>query len=51
MNYVQLGRTGVKIAPLTLGTMNFGYWQEDDVSFKIMDRAMEHGINFFDSCH
>lgn len=51
MNYVQLGRTGVKIAPLTLGTMNFGYWQEEDVSFKIMDRAMEHGINFFDTAN
>jgi len=51
MQYAQLGRTGVKISKLTLGTMNFGYWQEEAISFQIMDRALEHGINFFDTAN
>ena len=51
MEYVQLGRTGVKIAPLTLGTMNFGPWQEEQASYKVMDRALEHGLNLWDTAN
>ncbi|RPI69048.1 MAG: aldo/keto reductase [Ignavibacteriae bacterium] len=51
MKYVQLGRTGVKVSQLCLGTMNFGYWQDEPTSYQIMDRALEHGINFFDTAN
>ena len=51
MEYVQLGRTGVKIAPLTLGTMNFGPWQDEQESYKVMDRALEHGLNLWDTAN
>lgn len=45
----RLGRHGVLVSDLCLGTMNFG-WQTDEAeSFRIMDRALELGINFFDT--
>jgi aryl-alcohol dehydrogenase-like predicted oxidoreductase len=54
MNYVHLGRLGLKVSPLCLGTMNFGWdvpgTQEED-AFAIMDRALERGINFFDTAN
>jgi NDP-hexose C3-ketoreductase / dTDP-4-oxo-2-deoxy-alpha-D-pentos-2-ene 2,3-reductase len=54
MQYRHLGRWGVSVSPLCLGTMNFG-WEEtgtdEDESFGIMDRALEHGINFFDTAN
>jgi aryl-alcohol dehydrogenase-like predicted oxidoreductase len=49
MNYKRLGRTGLKVSPLCLGTMNFGPQTSEADSFNIMDRALEHGINFFDT--
>ncbi|HZW08346.1 MAG TPA: aldo/keto reductase [Phycisphaerales bacterium] len=49
MDYVHLGRTGLKVSPLCLGTMNFGWKTEEPESFAIMDRALELGINFFDT--
>ena len=49
MQYVQLGRTGLKVSRLCLGTMNFGPETTEPDSFKIMDRAHELGINFFDT--
>ncbi len=51
MQYTHLGRTGVKVSRLCLGTMNFGPLTEEADSFKIMDRALEHGINFFDTAN
>jgi aryl-alcohol dehydrogenase-like predicted oxidoreductase len=54
VEYRNLGRTGLKVSPLCLGTMNFGWDQpgttEQD-AFAIMDRAHEHGINFFDTAN
>ncbi len=54
MEYTHLGRTGLLVSPLCLGTMNFG-WEttgtEEDDAFRIMDRALEHGINFFDTAN
>jgi len=45
----RLGKRGVLVSNLCLGTMNFG-WQTDEAeSFRIMDRALELGINFFDT--
>ena len=49
MEYIKLGTTGIKIAPLVLGTMQFGWRVEEEESFKIMDRALELGINCFDT--
>ncbi len=51
MEYTHLGRTGLKVSRLCLGTMNFGPQTTEEDSCKIMDRALELGINFFDSAN
>ena len=51
MHYTHLGRTGLRVSRLCLGTMNFGPETDEPTSFKIMDRALEEGINFFDSAN
>ncbi|MBW6492648.1 MAG: aldo/keto reductase [Lentimicrobium sp.] len=45
----RLGKHGVLVSNLCLGTMNFGWHTSEEESFKIMDRALELGINFFDT--
>lgn len=49
MNYNHLGRTGVKVSPITLGCMNFGELTDERGSFSIMDTALNAGINLFDT--
>lgn len=49
MNYVHLGRSGLKVSRLCLGTMNFGPETTEADSRIIMDHALELGINFFDT--
>ena len=49
MDYTHLGRTGVKVSRLALGTMNFRELTDEAVSFRIMDEALDAGINFFDT--
>jgi aryl-alcohol dehydrogenase-like predicted oxidoreductase len=51
MQYTQLGRSGLKVSRLCLGTMNFGPETSEADSFAIMDRALELGINFFDTAN
>jgi len=51
MKYTHLGRTGLVVSQLCLGTMNFGPETSEADSFSIMDRALEHGINFFDTAN
>src|SRR5437764_1276443 len=51
MEYTHLGRSGLRVSRLVLGTMNFGPKTEEPDSHRIMDRALEHGINFFDSAN
>ncbi|MEV4620889.1 aldo/keto reductase [Asanoa sp. NPDC049573] len=51
MEYTNLGRTGLSVSRLCLGTMNFGPETSEADSFAIMDRALEHGINFFDTAN
>src|SRR5713101_7447542 len=51
MEFTNLGRTGLKVSRLCLGTMNFGPKTTEPDSFAIMDRALEHGINFFDTAN
>jgi aryl-alcohol dehydrogenase-like predicted oxidoreductase len=58
MDYRLLGRTGLRVSPLCLGTMNFGMGkvgggvqtQEDD-GHRIMDRGLDLGLNFFDTAN
>jgi aryl-alcohol dehydrogenase-like predicted oxidoreductase len=45
----RLGKHGVLVSNICLGTMNFGWQTTQEESFKIMDRALELGINFFDT--
>ena len=51
MDYTQLGRTGLKVSRLCLGTMNFGPHTTEVDSFAIMDKALDLGINFFDTAN
>lgn len=51
MKYTNLGRTGLKVSRLCLGTMNFGPHASEKESFQMMDTAIEHGINFFDTAN
>lgn len=49
IEYVRLGKNGVLVSNLCLGTMNFGWHTSEEDCFAIMDRALELGINFFDT--
>jgi aryl-alcohol dehydrogenase-like predicted oxidoreductase len=51
MDYAQLGRTGLKVSRLVLGTMNFGPRTDEPDSHAIMDSALDAGINFFDTAN
>ena len=51
MEFTQLGRTGLKVSRLCLGTMNFGPHTTEEDSFAIMDKALDLGINFFDTAN
>lgn len=51
MQYAKLGRSGLKVSRLCLGTMNFGSFTSEKESFQIMNRALEIGINFFDTAN
>ncbi|MGW0708265.1 aldo/keto reductase [Streptomyces sp. NPDC002643] len=51
MKYTQLGRTGLKVSRLVLGTMNFGPQTDEAGSHTIMDAALDSGINFFDTAN
>ncbi len=51
MEYTHLGRTGLMVSRLCLGTMNFGPLASEEDSFRMMDEALEMGINFFDTAN
>ena len=51
MEYRRLGRSGVMVSPLCLGTMNFGGSTDEVESFAIMQKAVDAGINFFDTAN
>ena len=51
MQYTHLGRSGLKVSRLCLGTMNFGPQTEETAAHSIMDSALESGINFFDTAN
>ena len=51
MQYTNLGRTGLKVSRLCLGTMNFGPRTTETDSYAIMDRALDLGMNFWDTAN
>jgi aryl-alcohol dehydrogenase-like predicted oxidoreductase len=51
MEYTHLGRTGLEVSRLCLGTMNFGPQTPEAESHEVMDRAIDAGINFFDTAN
>jgi len=51
MQYSQLGRSGLRVSRLCLGTMNFGPQTEEPAAHAMMDSALEAGINFVDTAN
>ncbi|WP_411375296.1 aldo/keto reductase [Arthrobacter sp. MPF02] len=51
MQYTHLGRSGLTVSRLCLGTMNFGPQTEEADAHSIMDSAHENGVNFFDTAN
>src|SRR6478672_11306393 len=51
MEYRMLGRSGVLVSPFCLGTMNFGSSTNEKEAFDIMRKAVDGGINFFDTAN
>ena len=49
MEYRYIGKSGLRVTPICLGTMTFGTSADKKESFKIMDKAYDMGINFFDT--
>lgn len=49
MHYRYIGKSGLRVSPICMGTMSFGSWSNKAESFKILDTAYERGINFFDT--
>ena len=51
MEYTHLGRSGLSVSRLCLGTMNFGPETDEPTSHQIMDAALDAGLNFFDTAN
>jgi NDP-hexose 2,3-enoyl reductase len=51
MEYTHLGRTGLKVSRLCVGTMNFGWQIDESGSHAILDRALDEGLNFLDTAN
>ena len=51
MNYRNLGRTGLKVSELCLGTMQFGWSVSETDSYKVLSAAFAAGINFIDTAN
>ena len=51
MRYRALGRTALQVSEVCLGTMNFGPTTSESESFAILDRAVDHGVNFIDTAN
>src|SRR6202167_6588307 len=51
MDYTHLGRSGVSVSRICLGTMNFGSFTGVPDALQIMDRALDQGINFWDTAN
>jgi aryl-alcohol dehydrogenase-like predicted oxidoreductase len=51
MEYTFLGRSGLRVSKICLGTMNFGVDTDERTAFRVMDEALDAGINFFDTAN
>jgi len=51
MEYAKLGRSNLTVSKICLGTMHFGNYTSEEEAFAIMDKALEIGINFFDTAN
>src|SRR3954454_11179082 len=51
MEYRRMGRTGLKVSELCLGTMTFGHGTDEGEATRIVDLALEAGVNFFDTAN
>jgi aryl-alcohol dehydrogenase-like predicted oxidoreductase len=49
MNYRYIGKTGLRVSPICMGTMTFGSQCDEKEAFAIMDKAYDAGVNFFDT--
>jgi aryl-alcohol dehydrogenase-like predicted oxidoreductase len=49
MEYRYIGKTGLRVSPICMGTMTFGTQCDKKEAFAIMDKAYEHGVNFYDT--
>ena len=49
MEYRYVGRSGLRVSPICMGTMSFGTWSDKSESFRVLDTAFDRGINFFDT--
>lgn len=49
MNYRYVGKSGLRVSPICMGTMSFGSWSDEKESFRILDKAFDAGINFYDT--
>ena len=51
MQFTKLGRSNMSVSRICIGTMHFGGYTPEDEAFRIMDRCLEMGINFFDTAN
>ena len=51
MQYKYLGRSGLQVSAISIGTVNFGWMTDESESTAIMNRALDAGINFFDTAN
>lgn len=51
MEYVNLGRTGLQVSRLCLGTFNFNWYTDEPTSWQILNKALDLGINFIDTAN
>ena len=51
MQFTKLGRSNMSVSRICLGTMHFGSYTSEEEAFRIMDKALEMGINFFDTAN
>ena len=49
MRYRYIGKTGLRVSPICMGTMTFGTQCDKKEAFAIMDKAYDHGVNFYDT--
>ena len=49
MKYRYVGKSGLRVSPICMGTMGFGTWSDKKQAFSILDTSHDKGINFFDT--